>query len=168
MQKAEKLKQLYEQIERLKAQGKIVNTYGGVEGEFDHPDGEVLTDFMEYIYEYWQDEERPVWMVAFLQVLCWQFQSCHEGVYTYYENFYGMSEYALIVRTAEFLQQNGYLELYKWYQHGMTECEQYNYPADMQANAAEVDKWINWHTEEVWDFCVDLLAKHKEEWIRRA
>ena len=34
----------------------------------------------------------------------------------------------------------------------------------VNASANELDIWINWHTKEVWDFSVDILLKHRDEW----
>ncbi len=31
----------------------------------------------------------------------------------------------------------------------------------------EIDEWINRHTKEVWDFCVDVLMKHEQEWLEK-
>ena len=158
---------MYEKIDRLKEKEVIVNTYGGCEGDFDNPDGDVLNEFMEHMKSYYLNE-RTDWMEAFYQILCWQFQSCHEGVKTYYENFYGCSEYLDMVETADYLQQNGYTEIYEQYKRGIVECERYEYPCEMLEVAKEIDKWINWHTKEVWDFCVDVLTKHRKEWQKIA
>ena len=73
----------------------------------------------------------------------------HEGVETYYENFYGTSPYSEIVRTARYLQQNGYPGIYEQFHRGIAECEQYEYPAEMKAITKEIDERINWHTGEV-------------------
>lgn len=160
----QRVNELYEMVGRLKENGNIVNTYGGCEGDLDNPDGDVLSEFMEYIFTYHSPSDRPGWMTAFYQILCWQFQSCHEGVATYYENFYGESEYSAIVKTADYLQKNGYLEIYEQYSRGIVECKGYEYPKEMEEVAAKIDTWINWHTKEVWEFCVDILEKHKDEW----
>ena len=88
----------------------------------------------------------------------------HYTILLNYENFYNTSAYPEIERTAEYLQQNGYLEIYEQFHRGIVKCEQYEYPEEMKEVAREIDVWINWHTKEVWDFCVDVLTKHKEDW----
>lgn len=176
MERVTQLNSLYDMVERLQEKGKIANAFGSCETNFnnrsgnlvvdyDDPDGTVLTDFMEYIYTYYSEAKMVDWMETFYQILSWQFQSMHEGVVTYYENFYGYSEYSVIVRTAEFLQENGYQEIYEQYHRGVVECDQYEYPTEMKSVVEEMDLWINEHTKEVWDFCVDILAKHKEDWL---
>ncbi len=153
-------------LECLKEKGKIVTVYGGCTEGFDIDDS-VLMDFIEYIAEYSEIFEMDDWVEALYQILCWQFQSMHEGVITYYENFYGESDYPVLVKTAKFLKENGYLDIYEPYYRGI--CEQYGYPESMQIITEEIDidMWINWHEKEVWDFCVDILEKHKEEWFRK-
>ena len=165
MERVTQLVSLYDMVERLQAKGRIANTYGGCEDDWMDPDGDVLSEFMEYIFTYYADTKMDDWLEAFSQILGWQYQSMHEGVETYYENFYGVSSYPEIVRTAEYLQQNGYLDIYEQFHRGIAECEQYEYPEEMKAVAKEIDVWIDHHTKEVWDFCVDVLAKHKKEWI---
>lgn len=166
MERVIQLISLYDMVERLLAKGAIVSTYG-CEGDFDDWDGDVLSDFMEYIYTYYSETQMDDWLEAFYQVLCWQFQSMHEGVYTYYENFYGTSSYPEIVRSAGYLQQKAYFEIYEQFHRGIAECEQYEYPDEMMDVAKEIDEWINRHTKEVWDFCVDVLMKHKQEWLEK-
>lgn len=155
---------LYEKLERLWMEGKIVSTYGGCEDDFTNPDGDVLAEFMEHIYTYYTDVEMEDWMEALIQVLCWQYQSMHEGVRTYYENFYDTSTYPEILRTAEYLKKNGYSEIYDSFSKAIVECRQYEYPEDMLDAAKETDKWINSHTKEVWDFCTKILKENKDRW----
>lgn len=81
MERVIQLISLYDMVERLLAKGAIVSTYG-CEGDFDDWDGDVLSDFMEYIYTYYSETQMDDWLEAFYQVLCWQFQSMHEGVFT--------------------------------------------------------------------------------------
>ncbi len=162
------LNALYEMLERLHAKGWVANAWGGCEDDFSDPDGSVLSDFMEYVSVYYKHLDVTDWMESFYQVLCWQYQSMHEGVTTYYENFYGGSEYPLIVQTAAFLQRNGYMDIYKQYNKGIVFCKEYEHPQNEKVNANELDTWINWHTKEVWDFCVDILLKHRDEWRWKA
>lgn len=43
-------------------------------------------------------------------------------------------------------------------------CEEYEHFKKEKVNANKIDTWINWHTKEVWDFSVDILLKHRDEW----
>ena len=81
--------ELYQKLERLIAAGEVASAYGGAQN-IDNPDGDVLSEFVEFIDEFYPDN-RVDWLEAFYQVFAWQFQSCHEGACTYYRNFYGLS-----------------------------------------------------------------------------
>lgn len=140
------LEELYASVGRLKAKGAVVDTYAG---DPDDPDGDVLSEFMEYIYV-WHSKNRPDWLEALYQVLCWQFQTFHEG--GYYENFYGDSPRAIQVKTADFLEKNGYLELAAPYRQGMDSTIQ------------GICEWMDEHLETVWRFSLDILEKHRSDW----
>ncbi|MBR6770928.1 MAG: hypothetical protein IKM28_06775 [Lachnospiraceae bacterium] len=161
------LDQLYARITDLKSQNIMVTTYG-CDDNRDTPDADILCDFMEYIYHN-HPSERPDWMEAFYQILCWQFQSFHEGVATYYENFYGLSDDLLLTKTVRFLWENGYREIAEKYQQGRDAYICCPYPDGKRedgkkADIREIDTWINWHTEVVWKFCLDVLEQNKAEW----
>lgn len=173
------LDEIYGMIDRLVEKGKEANVWGGCEDDFSDNDGSVLSDLLEYIAEYYEDLDVVDWIETLYQILLWQYQSMHEGVNTYYTNFYGGSEYPVIIQTAKFLQENGYMTVYEQYNKGIVICEQSDNLnekelmdkdlADRDLNdkdlvAKDIDAWINWHTKEVWEFCVDMLSKHKEEW----
>uniref|UniRef100_UPI0040572D5F hypothetical protein n=1 Tax=Acetatifactor sp. TaxID=1872090 RepID=UPI0040572D5F len=57
------------------------------------------------------------------------------------------------------------LEIAEQYRSGIVACERYKYPEDMRRKAKEIDAWINRHTAVVWEFCLDVLAKYKSEWL---
>ena len=144
------LEELYESIHNLKAKGAVADTYGGTDDP-DDPDGGILSDFMEYIFVS-HPKDRPDWLEAFYQVMAWQFETFHEGADGYYENFYGDSPRAIQVKTADFLEQNGYLELAAPYRQGMDSTVQGIY------------EWMDGHLETVWRFCLDILEKHESDW----
>ena len=103
----------------------------------------------------------PPWAEAFIQIFSWQFQTIHECAETYYENFYGDSDYETIVRVADYLRKNGYHEIEPPYISAAVDCERYQYPKD-KAHLLP-DDWIDNNDETVWNFYVDILEKHKEE-----
>lgn len=144
------LDQLYESIQNLKSKGAVADTYGGT-SDPDDPDGGVLSEFIEYI-NVWHTQNRPDWLEALYQVLAWQFETFHEGADSYYENFYGDSPRAIQVKTADFLEENGYLELAAPYRQGMDSTVQGIY------------EWMDEHLETVWRFCLDILEKHRSDW----
>lgn len=71
------LSELYQKLERLVAAGEVASAYGGAQ-DIDNPDGDVLSEFVEFIDEFYPDN-RLEWLEAFYQVFAWQFQSCHQG-----------------------------------------------------------------------------------------
>lgn len=145
--------ELYQKLERLVAAGEVASAYGGAQ-DIDNPDGDVLSEFVEFIDEFYPDS-RIEWLEAFYQVFAWQFQSCHEGVCTYYSNFYNLSEHQAIEKTSVFLKNTKYAELSQTYSMGLN--------AD-QSEYAKIDEWINSNPELVWEFYVDILEGHKGSW----
>ena len=135
---------------RLKAKGAVADTYGGTGDPYD-PDGDALSDFIEYICVSYP-EERPDWMEAFYQVLAWQFETFHEGADGYYGNFYGDSPREVQVKTADFLEEHRYLAIAAQYRKGMDPP-----PWGMR-------DWMNENIELIWQFSLDILEKHKLDW----
>lgn len=159
----QELQKLYGKIRHLKATGKTVNTYSGCEEDWEEADGDVLSDFMEYIYVH-HPQDRPDWLEAFYQVFSWQFTSFHEGVTVYYENFYGESDLETVLQVSQFLQKNGYAGIANSYQKGIALCSQANQYIDQTSLIKEIDNWLCEHTKDVWDFCVDILEKNEARW----
>ena len=98
---------------------------------------------------------------AFMQVFSWQYQTMHEGAETYYSNEYGDSDYVTITRVTVFLRENGYDEIAEPYGLAAADCEQYQYPEDKIDLLP--DDWLETHEQVIWDFYVDILEKHKED-----
>ena len=144
------LDQLYKSIDRLKAKGAVADTYGGTDDPCD-PDGGALSDLIEYICV-WHSKNRPDWPEALYQVLSWQYQTFYEGAGGYYENFYGESPRELQVKTADFLEEHGYLEIAAQYRQGMDSTIQGIY------------EWMGDNLEAVWQFCLDVLEAHRLDW----
>lgn len=151
--KDSQLSELYQKLDRLIATGEVANAYGGTQ-DFDDPDGDVLSEFIEFIDEFYSDN-RPEWLEAFYQVFTWQFQSCHEGVATYYNNSNGLSDDQTIKKTANYLQHMKYAKLSQMYSMGMDAT---------QSEYMQIDAWVNDNFELVWDFYVDILGNHKLNW----
>lgn len=152
------IEELYGGLRRLQDRGETGNAYGGcgtVESEFD-----VLDDFYECILKKYEDF-MPPWAEAFTQVYSWQFQTIHEGAKTYYENFYGGSDYETILRVSDYLRKNEYNELAKLYASAAIDCKGDKYPEDKAYLLPDIrsDNYI----ETVWNFYVDILEKHKKE-----
>ena len=109
--------ELYQKLERLIAAGEVASAYGGAQN-IDDPDGDVLSEFVEFIDEFYPDN-RVDWLEAFYQVFAWQFQSCHEGACTYYSNFYDLSEDQTVKKTSDFLKGTKHTDLSRTYSMGL-------------------------------------------------
>ena len=155
------LDSLYESIARLRDRGAVADTYTGT-GEADDPDGGVLSDFMEYVCEY-HARNRPDWLEAFYQVLTWQFETFHEGAEGYYENLYGESNYEKQEKTADFLKEQGYLELERQFRRGMFLCRS-GETSEKAAAAREIREWMWKDRACVWSFCLKILEQHRQDW----
>lgn len=149
---------LYQGLRRIQARGEIGNAYGGC-GTVEE-ESNVLVDFFECIMEKYKDS-MPLWAEAFIQIFDWQFQTFHEGAESYYSNFYGNSEYATIIRTADYLNENGYDEIWKPYISAAVDCERYQYPKEKTHLLP--DDWMNKNEKTVWNFYVNILEKHADE-----
>lgn len=82
--------------------------YGGL------VDMDVLGDFAEAI---WTDEELETLsddlVNAYSQLFSIDFESKHEGIETFYENFYGFHEYDTVLRACNWLDKNGFSNISK-------------------------------------------------------
>lgn len=153
---------LYLGLMRIQARGEIGNAYGGC-GTVEE-DSDVLVDFFDCIMEKYKDA-LPPWAEAFTQIFSWQFQTFHEGAESYYENFYGDSDYATIIRVAGYLRDNGYHEIEKPYVSAAVDCERCKYPKDRRHLLP--DDWMDENEETVWNFYVTILEKHADELTAR-
>lgn len=82
-------------------------------------------------------------------------RTCHEGVCTYYSNFYDLSEEQTVKKTSDFLKGIKHTDLSRTYSMGLDTG---------QSEYAQIDKWINSNLELVWEFYVDILETHKGCW----
>lgn len=153
------INELYNGLARLKKKGEVLDAYGGSPDIYE-PDANILMEFYEYIVEHYEDE-LPVWAETFIQIFSWQYQTFHEGSITYYENFYGHTDYQKIIKVAEYLQQNGYNGIVKPYVSPAFDCSNCDYPDNMKHFLAETEKWMYENEETVWYFYVDILEKNK-------
>ena len=102
-----------------------------------------------------------LWRMHLCRFSSGSFRPCTRGAETYYSNEYGDSDYVTITRVAAFLRENGYDEIAEPYGLAAADCEQYQYPEDKIDLLP--DDWIETHEQVVWDFYVDILEKHKED-----
>lgn len=142
-------------------------------GEEDAWGGEVLLEFYSLFMEdlYPVQSESPEWVFMFGQLYNWQFMSFHEGVYTFYTNFYESDVENGIQRMSDCLYRYGYQEISKWYDYGIFDYSLYpdlDYPAEYCNRMAEIDTWIGEHTSAVWQVYLELLLEHKEEVLAAA
>lgn len=153
----------YQELKCALDNNKVMTAYGGN----DERNGEVLMDFYECIYEIYE-EDLPSWAHTYIQVYSWQFQAFHEGVQTYYENFYEDNDYVSIMKAANYLRGSGYREIYEVFVSAAVDCEQYNYPKEKSDLLCKVQQWIEEHIETVWYFYTDILEKNKTELLKAA
>ena len=80
MDKREYAEKLYAALEPMANAGRVEDAWGG----------ELLSEFDDLLQcELYPDEKNePEWVFMFIQLYFWQFASYHEGVHTYYSNFY--------------------------------------------------------------------------------
>lgn len=152
------VEKLYQGLRRIQDRGEIGTAYTGCGTVVS--DLDVLDGFYEYILDKYEDS-MPDWAETFMQIYSWQFQSMHEMSQVYYENFYGDSEYPVIIRVADFLRKNGYHEIAEPYAAAAVDCERCQYPADKAYLLP--DDWIDNNGETIWNFYVDILEKHRGE-----
>lgn len=160
------LTELYRVLESLRDKGVVIDAYGGSNEE--DPDDYVLNELIDYIYVNFPDN-RPIWLEAFYQVFGWQFNAQHEGLDTYYSNFYGDNDRQTIMKVAEFLKNSEYTIVAEKYISTISDYEGLKYPENAKEIAELNEKWGNWivwNREPVWDFYVDILEKHKEEFLK--
>lgn len=115
--------------------------------------------------------EEPEWVFMFLQLYNWQFQSCHEGISTFYTNLYEVDTDNGIGRMSDCLYRHGYMELAKWYDYGIFDYNLYSdfdYPAEQGLRMGEIDEWIQENIDTIWRIYVELLLGHKEELLEAA
>lgn len=73
------------------------------------------------------------------------------------------SEPRIIAEVAEYLKNNGYEVIAQKYIFGITDYDQ-SLPYKKSEIQIQLEEWIDWNTELVWEFYVNILEKHKNEW----
>jgi len=134
---------------------------------------ELLLEFYDLLAcdLYSVQREEPEWVFMFLQLYNWQFQSCHEGISTFYTNSYEVDTDNGIKRMSDCLYRHGYMELAKWYDYGIFDYNLYSdfdYPAEQGLRMGEIDKWIQENIDTIWRIYVELLLEHKKELLEAA
>ncbi len=158
----EEARGLWQRLEKIKSSGIVLNAYSGDIYEEDY---DILSNLYDFFCEHFEQLD-TWWISTYMQIFSWQFQSYHEGVDTYYTNFYGASDYNTIRKTADYLRIYGYDEISKWYSLGVHDYSQYEdekYPEEWIAEIKEIDKWIDSNEEIIFRCMIDLLLKYKEE-----
>lgn len=163
MDKRQYVEELYAELERMAEDGEEADAWGG----------ELLFDFyLLFVNELYsvQDEE-PEWVFMYEQLYHWQFESIHEGISTFYTNFYDSDADNGIQRMSDCLYRHGYMEIARWYDYGVFDYSLYpdfDYPAEYGMRMAEIDEWIGKNTETIWQVYMELLQGHKEEVLEAA
>ena len=107
----------------------------------DIDDRDVLMSFVDAILEeeFLQNLEDDI-VNAYYQLYSIDFQKYHEGIATFYENFYETNEKENVLRACEWLKQNGFFELSNVLKSGYESDEKMKFASD----------WIDEHTEEIY------------------
>lgn len=163
MDKREYAEKLYAALEPMAHAGRVEDAWGG----------ELLSEFDDLLQcELYPDEkDEPEWVFMFIQLYFWQFASYHEGVHTYYSNFYQVDTENSIQRLSDCLYQYGFMEVAKWYDYGILNYHLYpefDYPAENGLRMGETDEWIQDNPEVIWQVYLKLLQQHKEEVLETA
>lgn len=148
-----------ERIRKLKESGKILDVWS--DGMNTEHEG-ILGDVMEFLYEI---ENKSQWAELYVQIFSWEYSSMHEGVITYYSNFYEVSPYERILSTAKSLKDLGYNEIYYTYIKGIydySHLKQSEYPKEWIDKNKEIDEWINSNIEKIFKCMLDLLCNIEE------
>jgi hypothetical protein len=147
------VEELFQRLEKLPKRTSRITAYGS---DVDI-DGEVLMDFYELFCENCKDCKSDIkdYENAFIQLYSWQFQCFHEGITTYYENFYGGNEKEAIASAVNLLEREGYKELAKQLNSGLDNSEDENV-------FENIEKWIEDNNEVIYAAYIGLLLKNKE------
>lgn len=163
MDKREYAEELYAKLEPMADAGIVENAWGGeLLSEFD--------DLLQCVL-YPEQKDEPEWVFMFIQLYCWQFASYHEGIHTYYSNFYELDTDNSIQRLSDCLYQYGFMEVAKWYDYGIFNYHLYpdfDYPVENGMRMGELDNWIQDNPEVIWQVYLKLLKDHKEEVLETA
>ncbi len=153
------VEELYKRLLGLEKLNEIGNVYCG--SDTLEADWLVFYDIYEYIYEKYEEwEELPDWANAYVQIFSWQFQRYHEGVDTYYENFYENTDYNSVKRAGIFLEQVGYSELALGYNQVFTEGKWEEHYILEKLDTPYIEKWIDENEEIIQKFYFDVLKKY--------
>jgi hypothetical protein len=152
---------LYERIQKLKKSGVILNVWGD---GFDTPEHEgILGDIIEFLLE---TKANSIEAETFIQIYSWEYESIHEGITTYYSNFYENSPYKKILETADILKQWGHNELCEIYLKGAEDYKSglldKEYPPEWLVVHKEIDQWIQDNLEIIFHCMIDILDRMKE------
>ncbi|MDE7417670.1 MAG: hypothetical protein K2N44_15435 [Lachnospiraceae bacterium] len=163
LDKQKYVEDLYAELERMAEAGEVADAWGD----------ETLLEFYDLMVRelYPIQKDAPEWVFMFEQIYNWQFQSCHEGVYTFYGNLYEVDTDDGIRRLSDCLYRHGYMETAKWYDYGIFDHNLYpefGYPAEYGLKMGEIDQWIGENTETIWHIYLDLLQGHKKDLLEAA
>ena len=127
-----------------------ITAYGAGPNPSEVEDGvvDLLGEFVEAILEEEDLKDLHQEVVnAYYQLYSLDFIRCHEGISTFYENFYKNNEKEDVLRACKFLRDNNHEELADIIETGY--CD----PDRMKA----VDEWFDENTGEVYKAYRDLM-----------
>ncbi|MDE7424205.1 MAG: hypothetical protein K2N51_11055 [Lachnospiraceae bacterium] len=148
-----KYQDLYERADNLPKKIEGVTAYGcgcSQEGEIAAVAVDVLMDFYDWIAENYEDNNTPDWAEAYIQLYSWQFQCFHEGIFTYYENFYEHTGKENTLKAVAYLQEIGFQELADVMKKGLTDD-----------SLEGITEWIDSHDELIYTAYLKIIEQSK-------
>lgn len=159
----EEMEALYARLMCLKASGNVVDVWGDDDGAGNEG---VLGDIFEFLFDNFGKDQID-WVDAYIQIYSWEYETFHEGSITYYSNFYGDSDYATIIKTANYIKSCGLSEIYKVYisaAHDYSAYEDWRqYPKTWCEQAKQVQKWIYQNEDQIFHCMMMILVDNMKE-----
>lgn len=142
-----KYQDLYERADNLPKKTERGNTYGS---NLREKIIDVLMDFYDLLVEDYEVNNMPDWAETYIQLYSWEYQCFHEGIQTYYENFYEHTGEEYILKAVAYLQEIGFQELADVMKKGLTEdCLE------------EITEWIEQHDDLIYTAYLKIIEQSK-------
>ena len=144
-----------ERLRKWPEQSDHINAYAVVWDEIE--DDNVLGNFEDAIYgdEYLKSLQDDI-VNAYHQLYSIDFQTYHEGIYTFYENFYEDNAKEDVLRACSWLKQNGHEQMAEIIEAGYKGKEEQKTAAD----------WMNDHMEEIYATYRSLMFMFEEKYLK--
>ncbi len=145
-----------ERIRQWPERSDYISAYVAPDPE-DSEDITVLGDFANAICgdEYLKSLQDDI-VNVYYQLYAIDFQRIHEGIFTFYDNFYEDTPKENVLRACNWLKQNGHEEMAKMIEAGYKGKEEQKATND----------WMNDHTEEIYATYRSLMFMFEEKFLK--